>query len=509
MKKELVSVVLGLLVCTCLFANHFEAAWQNPYQNPFQAMNIYIYDAVVQGVPLGAGDEIGIFDGDTCVSGKMLTKPCTEYVNVHGAKVGFPMIVSMNGGGVPGSAVTGHFITFKVWVAATNTEYSYPEMAVFFETPYVTTFENRGTSFITMLKYDAPAGKNSQTIASPGRPGAYVENLSFPGTGILLNKMWVESNGGGIMTAYTYNVEALDIRFTGTSPANYSSYGWYIDSGDVDYYVGEDDPITISFDISNSPGITDPSTVDIYKREIHGTGAFTKCTTSYSEPYLTATITSFSEFILGSDSPINTLPVQLSSFTAGMHQGDSVMLQWVTQSETNVSGYRIYRGKEEACASATLLDVFIGATNTSHMQHYVFCDRELVEAGLYYYWLESEDFDGSIQLFGPLSIHFAQAIPSNPSPAAIPGLAAVYPNPFNPSTNIRYDLDKDAWVQIEVYNVRGQKVCSLVAEGLESGYHHLVWDGRDDQGQTQATGVYYVRMLSEGKVYTLKAVLLK
>jgi hypothetical protein len=99
-----------------------------------------------------------------------------------------------------------------------------------------------------------------------------------------------------------------------------------------------------------------------------------------------------------------TLPVELSSFTAVPYQTLSIMLRWVTQTETNVSGFRIYRGTDTELEFATMLDVFVPATNTSQTQYYIYYDREIFESGSYYYWLENVDYDGTSVYHGPVNV---------------------------------------------------------------------------------------------------------
>jgi len=69
-----------------------------------------------------------------------------------------------------------------------------------------------------------------------------------------------------------------------------------------------------------------------------------------------------------------------------------------------------------------------------------------------------------------------------------------YPNPFNPVTEIPYQLPRESKVEICVYNLLGQKVRTLVDEVQEAGYYRARWDGRDDFGREVASGVYLCRM---------------
>lgn len=79
-----------------------------------------------------------------------------------------------------------------------------------------------------------------------------------------------------------------------------------------------------------------------------------------------------------------------------------------------------------------------------------------------------------------------------------------YPNPFNPTTMIKFDLPKEAEVQIVVYNVLGQRVATLVDERMNAGYQQVIFNGN-----RFASGVYFVIMRAANKVFKDKMMLLK
>jgi hypothetical protein len=84
-----------------------------------------------------------------------------------------------------------------------------------------------------------------------------------------------------------------------------------------------------------------------------------------------------------------------------------------------------------------------------------------------------------------------------------------FPNPFNPTTNIRFDLKDAGEVDIAVYNLLGQKVKTLTTGDLTAGYHEVVWDGTDNHGVTVSAGVYIYSLSSEYFNQTRKMILLK
>ncbi len=79
-----------------------------------------------------------------------------------------------------------------------------------------------------------------------------------------------------------------------------------------------------------------------------------------------------------------------------------------------------------------------------------------------------------------------------------------YPNPFNPSTNIRFDIMEEVKVKLEVYDLRGRLVTTLNNKNLEPGYYEINWDAR-----TVASGPYFVRLSAGSFLNTQKITLIK
>ncbi len=84
-----------------------------------------------------------------------------------------------------------------------------------------------------------------------------------------------------------------------------------------------------------------------------------------------------------------------------------------------------------------------------------------------------------------------------------------FPNPFNPSTTIRFALPKASQVELAVYNTLGQKVATVVDGQMEAGNHAVVWDGRNSGNQQVASGVYFYRLQAGSYNQTKKMMLLK
>jgi hypothetical protein len=88
-------------------------------------------------------------------------------------------------------------------------------------------------------------------------------------------------------------------------------------------------------------------------------------------------------------------------------------------------------------------------------------------------------------------------------------LAQNCPNPFNPTTQIRYSMPVAGQVHLEVLNVLGQHVATLVDGNRPAGVHQTAWEGIDDQGQSVASGVYFYRLRTDSFTQTRRMVLLK
>jgi hypothetical protein len=91
----------------------------------------------------------------------------------------------------------------------------------------------------------------------------------------------------------------------------------------------------------------------------------------------------------------------------------------------------------------------------------------------------------------------------------VPVLERNYPNPFNPTTTLSFSLPSEMVCKLEIYNVRGQKVKTLLNESLQSGRHTILWDGKDAFGRSVSSGVYFYRLDTPNRTQTSKMLLMK
>jgi len=92
---------------------------------------------------------------------------------------------------------------------------------------------------------------------------------------------------------------------------------------------------------------------------------------------------------------------------------------------------------------------------------------------------------------------------------AVTSLTGNYPNPFNPTTTISYEMARKGYVTIVVYNSKGQRVAGLVDGVKGVGVHNVVWNGQDESGRAVSSGVYFYRMTTGDFVSVKKMVMVK
>ena len=185
------------------------------------------------------------------------------------------------------------------------------------------------------------------------------------------------------------------------------------------------------------------------------------------------------------------LPIQLTSFTA-QREGDGVLLDWVTASETNNYGFEIQRSAATPGHYQTLQGSFIpGHGTTQEPHHYAFVDSQ-PSAGVWYYRLRQIDLDGSIHFSDGIAIDVATGVDGGTLPVSFE-LNQNSPNPFNPTTMIRFQLPVAAHVEIRVFTLLGQEVTTLVDDDEPPGYKSVLWNGIA-RGTAVASGVYFYRL---------------
>jgi len=187
--------------------------------------------------------------------------------------------------------------------------------------------------------------------------------------------------------------------------------------------------------------------------------------------------------------------ITLSSFTA-TYYADELAVCWSTQSESNNAGWNIYRSDNECIEEAIQVNgaLIEGAGTTSEPTDYTFYDLIPVQYGITYnYWLESRDYTGATETYGPVSLFIPQPgdDPNDPNNGEFYGLYQNTPNPMDNTTSIKFNLPEAVHSTLTIYNTKGQTVKTFSAN-TESG--EFTWDRKDNKGNEVASGLYFYRL---------------
>ncbi|MCB5265606.1 MAG: T9SS type A sorting domain-containing protein [Candidatus Cloacimonetes bacterium] len=203
---------------------------------------------------------------------------------------------------------------------------------------------------------------------------------------------------------------------------------------------------------------------------------------------------------------VDTVPVELSSFTAQLTAQRFVELTWISATETNMLGYRVYRNETQEASTATLISELYDATNTSSTAVYHHTDRNVSAGNTYYYWLEAVDYNHST-MFGPQYVEVT-AEPVAPEIIVQTAMKNAYPNPFKANTNTTIEVAVKAGETgtVTIYNVLGQVVQSYK---VGAGINNLKWNGQDTRGSACGSGIYFYKLSTPSMNQTKKMVIVK
>jgi len=186
------------------------------------------------------------------------------------------------------------------------------------------------------------------------------------------------------------------------------------------------------------------------------------------------------------------LPVELVSFSA-IYADGGVHLTWSTASETNNLGFEVQRCQDNI--HFTKIAFVRGWDTTAESHHYEYINDE-VQPGVYYYRLKQLDTDGTFSFSAPVQV---QVFAPNRYE-----LGQNFPNPFNPTTEISFQMKEKGRAQLTVYNLLGQKVARLVDGFLEVGTHRVEFNASG-----LPSGIYLYRLEVNGFSSTRRMVVLK
>ena len=338
-----------------------------------------------------------------------------------------------------------------------------------------------GTTLYEPLRADAVSASASTSVGADG-------SVDFGDTGVDIN--FTGTSGSGSVL-----VKKLDTRPSGTRGIpedNVSTYRFVIGaSGGLTF-----DEAAVRFDTGTLAGASDASNVTVYSRPVQAEGSFTELPTSVESGDVVATANSFSEFVLASDS--EPLPVEMAGFEGAFTEG-GVRLTWQTASEENNAGFEVQRkaagDPKAAWTEVGFVESKASSGTTNEPRSYRFEDADLpYAADQLEYRLRQVDVDGSESLSDRVTIQRTVDEVE---------LLGTHPNPAQSRATVQFAVPGQQKVALELYDVLGRRVQTLVNEERE---------GRQSMRVNAAelpSGVYFLRLKAEEQVKTQQMTVVK
>jgi hypothetical protein len=186
------------------------------------------------------------------------------------------------------------------------------------------------------------------------------------------------------------------------------------------------------------------------------------------------------------------IPVELTSF-AGSSTNGSVELIWTTATELNNSGFEIQRSSDGY--NFTKIGFVSGYGTTTDPKSYRYMDNNS-NIGKQFYRLRQINFDGTFDYSSIIEVNVAAPIKY--------ALEQNYPNPFNPSTMISYSIPQNSFVTLNVYDIIGNEVATLVNQTQSAGKYDIRFDASN-----LSNGVYFYTIKTDNFSSTKKMILMK
>ncbi len=186
------------------------------------------------------------------------------------------------------------------------------------------------------------------------------------------------------------------------------------------------------------------------------------------------------------------IPVELTSFSYELN-GELISLKWSTASETNNQAFEIQKSLDNK--SFNTIGRISGIGNSTAVNNYSFTDIPNT-SGIIYYRLKQIDFNGEYSYSNVIEVYFNHQINYS--------LNQNFPNPFNPSTSIKYSIAEEGLVTIKVFNSLGCEITSLINEIKSPGNYSIEFTGKD-----LPSGLYFYKIETKSFSQVKKMMLVK
>ncbi len=433
------------------FFTHFTPVWSG---NGIQHMNFYINSAITNNVPLSTGDEIAVFDGESCVGMVKLYNLISTYPNgvvSIAASLDDPETPIIDG------YTPNHNVTFKIWKSQFHTEYTEPALLATYSQG--TSVFQIGETAIVQLMIDEPPVINLPDEFVCYEDGVF--NLDFTA---------YMSNPG-------QNINDLMLTSLGSEHLNVSITGHQVTITPQANWFGTEN-LTFTVDDGINRSNLSLRSKNALLRSVQNNNKRNRLSSSDSVQF---TI-----------NPINDTPI-INDYTPS---ADTVFV---------ISG-------NELLFSVSASDIENTELIYSWMVHGVSADSDSTTLNYLFtaagtYTVKAIVSDGSLTAEREWVVCVSVGTSDLTTP--ITQLKQNYPNPFNPTTRISFILNEPSKVKIQIFNTKGQLVKELLNSYMISGNHDITWNGKDGKGNKAGSGVYFYRMETNKQRFIKKMIIIK
>jgi hypothetical protein len=210
-----------------------------------------------------------------------------------------------------------------------------------------------------------------------------------------------------------------------------------------------------------------------------------------------------------------SLPVEMGSMEATyleQENGSAIShIKWETMSEINCAGFYLERSDNGEFGTFIRNSPFINGSGTTTEKHqYEFWDDRNITFDAdpdtttgTWYQIVQVDYDGAQEVYGPVPMLKQVPLPNSFV------LDQNYPNPFNPTTYIQYSLPTKTKVEMNIYNLLGANLRTLVNTEQPAGNYLVLWDGIDDMGRRVGSGIYFYKLKVGNQILMRKMTLIR
>ncbi len=532
-------------------SHYFNNVWSG---NGYLHMVFFVYQAELEGVGLEQADEIAVFDGDYCVGSIKLISEINNYVTFP-ASMNDPFTDFYDG------YTPGNNITFKIWKASSQTEYTLNGSEV--EYLYGESVFGIGETSVVNLNKELLKTQNITLQSGWNIISSLIvkENADMLN---IFNELIIRNSLTKVQSQNGYSVEYLTnigwINYIGELN-NHEGYRVHLSQSDILSLDGQyvSTPLNISlstgWNIISYPFLNPASAMTIFE-DIISLNALVKvqdesgnaleylpqigwvnliglfesgkgyavrvnqdCTLYYQEPRSEPAMsvmknqpnsdeTSFyyNKNWTGNGWQHFNLYIKLNS---DILIGDEI---GIFDGEHCV-GSTIYQGEEEYITLISSLNdpascEINGYTSGNNYSLRIMSrqnqieiinpDIEIISGNLFF-----EPGESALIRFKNLTATNNEVLPD------VAEIYSIYPNPFNPVTNIKFRINQSNLTNLSIFNIRGQKVKTLTSESLETGEYQYSWNGKDEDNKNVSSGLYFIKLRSGSQQITKKVILLK